>query len=118
MKALTERHLEILEYLEIDEFLNKIVEDMIKLDFLKVYPSNISEYKRFTRIAYKKSEKYGLKTEAECFSFIIAWHVLGKDFLRLEWLSKIIKSKNSTSSEKKEALRVATYEALDKRESM
>jgi hypothetical protein len=118
MKALTIRHLEILEYVEIDEFLNKTVADMIKLNISAAYPKGKDEYKRFTKIAFKKSEKYGLKTEAECFSFVMAWHVLGKELCTLEWLTKIIKSKNNTSSEKKEALMVATYEALDKRENM
>ena len=118
MKTLTARHLEALEHAEIDAFAEKMVGFMSELDLDYAFPNKKEEYKRFAKIAYRKSLKYGLETEADIHAFVMAWHALGKEMCKVEWLMKIIKNNDNFNWEKREALLCVLYEKLDEMEGM
>ena len=116
MKALTARHLEILEYVEIEEFVQSIVKDLEELSLDWAFPNKKEDYHRFVHLAYKKSLKYGLETEKDCHAFIIAWHTLGNKMVKIKWLMDIINNDENFDWEKREALLCACYEKLDEME--
>jgi len=118
MKLFTERHLEILENIEIEKYVQDVVIDLKEFNFNWAYPNRKEEYPQFVYRAYKDSLKYGLETQKDCYAFIIAWHTLGDEMGKIKWLMDIIESEENYTWEKREALLCASYEKIDEVEGV
>lgn len=116
MKELTSRHLDILKNFEIQRFIDETIADMYELDISPSYPEDTNKYEEFVKTTLKVSHTYGLTTEKDCYVYIMAWHVIGSDLMKIDWLMDILKDEETFSEEKVEALQHATYEILGKEE--
>ncbi|HID16011.1 MAG TPA: hypothetical protein EYP16_04325 [Candidatus Atribacteria bacterium] len=114
MKELTSRHLNIVKKVETQRFIDESVADMHELNISPSYPEEKSKYEEFVKLTLKVSHNYGLTTEKDCYAYIMAWHVLGKDMPETRWLMDVLEDDEAFPEDKREALVHATYEILGK----
>lgn len=116
MKELTSRHLDILKNVETQRFIDETIADMYELNISPSYPEDRQKYEEFVKTTLTVSHTYGLSTEKDCYTYIMAWHVIGVDLMKIKWLVDILEDEEAFSEEKVEALQHATYEILGKEE--
>lgn len=117
MRELTSRHLNRLKELETQRFIDETIADMHSLHITPSYPEEESKYAEFVRLTLKAAQRYGLHTEKACYTYIMAWHIIGSEILKITWLQEILKSEEAFAEEKVEALKHASYEVLGEKEN-
>jgi len=115
MRELTSRHLDTLKELETQRFIDETIADMHELNISPSYPEEEGKYSEFVRLALKAARRYGLHTEKACYTYIIAWHIIGSEILNVTWLQEILKSEEAFAEEKIEALGKAIDETIANR---
>ena len=117
MRELTSRHLHKLKEIETQRFIEETMEDMEALHITPSYPVDKSQTEAFVKAVLEDAKKYGLATEKECYTYIMAWHIIGKEILNISWLMEILEDKEAFAEEKVEALKHATYEVIGEKEN-
>ena len=117
MRELTSRHLNKLKELETQRFIDETIADMHSLHITPSYPEEESKYAEFVRLTLKAAQRYGLHTEKACYTYIMAWHIIGSEILQITWLQEILKDDEAFEEEKVEALKHASYEVLGEKEN-
>jgi len=112
MRELTSRHLQRLKQLKTQNFIDETISDMKALHITPSYPQEESKYHEFVTLTLKAAQKHGLHTEKACYVYIMAWHIIGADILRIAWLQKILKDEEAFAEEKVEALQKAIDQTI------
>jgi hypothetical protein len=107
MRVMTPQHLQRLKAVETQAFIDQTIADMQALNIAPSYPVDKSQTHAFVKAVMEDVHQYGLHTEKECYVYIMAWHILGKEILKLKWLMDILEDKEAFSEEKVEALQKA-----------
>lgn len=115
MRELTSRHLNKLKEIETQRFIDETIADMYDLHITPSYPQEESKYAEFVRLTLKAAQRYGLHTEKACYTYIMAWHIIGSDILKIAWLQEILRSEEAFEEEKVEALEKAIDETIASR---
>ena len=115
MRELTSRHLHKLKEIETQRFIEETMEDMEVLHITPSYPVDKSQTEAFVKAVLEDAKKYGLTTEKECYTYIMAWHIIGKEILNISWLMEILEDEEAFGEEKVEALEKAIAETMANR---
>jgi len=112
MRELTSRHLQTLKQVKTQNFIDETISDMKALHITPSYPKEESKYHEFVTLTLKAAQTHGLHTEKACYVYIMAWHIIGTDILRIAWLQKILKDEEAFAEEKVEALQKAIDQTI------
>jgi len=110
--GLTDKEIEALDEKNYHNFLNKTKKDLLHIGFKNPYPKNKKDYDKFVEKAYKVAQKYGFNGQKDIFIFTLAWHVSGKDFLKISKVKKILNSDMKIYLKSK-ALRDYSFEIME-----
>lgn len=119
MKTLTVGHLDKLDFIYLEEYLDTCVQDLIEIDFVNPYPYEKKEYKKFVAHVYKVAEKHGLDNEKYAFALMLAWHVRGQNFVKEKRVLELLYGLDSDAHTKYQNLMkiaIDTMEAYEAKE--
>jgi len=113
MRTLTVGHMDKLDAIYLEEYLDTCVQDLIDIGFSNPFPANEEDYKKFVTHVYGVSKKYGLDNEKYAFALILAWHVRGERFVQEQRIVELLNSKTITAHEKYLMLMEITMKTMD-----
>lgn len=112
MRELTSQHLKILKEVETQKFIDETIADMYALNISPSFPKETSNYEVFVQKTLAASHTEGLTSEKDCYVYIMAWHIIGADILKIDWLQSILEDEESFVEEKVEALQKAIDDTI------
>ena len=121
MKILTRNHLDTLDALYLEEYLDTCVKDLIEIDFSNPYPPKKEDYLKFVTHVHSVAQKYGLDNEKYAFALMLAWHVRGQNFVREKRVVELLNAQDIDAHTKYQYLMkiaVETMEAYENQEGV
>lgn len=82
MNGLSKAHIERLDTLHRQDYLNACVKELTEIGFANPFPPKKSDYMRFVEHVYSVACRYGLDNEKHAFALMLVWHVKGDDFIK------------------------------------
>ncbi|NOR55398.1 MAG: hypothetical protein GQ531_04260 [Sulfurovum sp.] len=113
MRTLTLGHMDKLDAIYLEEYLDVCVQDLIDIDFSNPFPANAEDYKKFVTHVYGVAKKYGLDNEKYAFAFILAWHVRGERFVQEKRVIELLNSQTVDSHTKYQYLMKIAIETME-----
>lgn len=113
MKTLTLGHMDKLDALYLEEYLETCVQDLVDIDFTNPYPPEAKDYLKFVTHVYGIAQKYGLDNEKYAFALMLAWHVRGESFVREKRVVELLNAETLTPHAKYQELMEITMQTLN-----
>ncbi len=113
MKTLTRNHLDTLDALYLEEYLDHCVKDLIDINFSNPYPPKKEDYLKFVTHVYSVAQKYGLENEKYAFALMLAWHVRGQNFVREKRVVELLGAQDIDAHTKYQYLMKIAVETME-----
>ena len=117
MKGLSKAHIDRLDALHRQSYLDACVKELTEIGFANPFPSKKGDYMRFVEHVYDVACKYGLKNEKHAFALMLAWHVKGDDLIKTPYVVELLDNANLASHTKAQHLMKIAVDTMKRYEN-
>jgi len=114
MKHLTVEHMNKLDTLKEEAFLEECVENLIDIEYSTPFPKDKSTYLNFVKDVFKVCQEYDLTNKKHAFSLMLLWHMKGDELLKEEEFSWVLKAIDISAHKKADYFDAYIDEILEK----
>jgi hypothetical protein len=116
MKHLTIEHIERLDALKEEAFLEECVENLIEIAYPNAYPDNKDKYPKFVKEVFEVCKEHNLSNQKHAFSLMLLWHMVGEKLLEDEEFVAVLKHPTVSTHKKADYFDAYIDEILEKEE--
>jgi hypothetical protein len=116
MKHLTIEHMNSLDALKEEAFLEECVASLIEIDYPNAYSENKDEYLNFVKHVFEVCKEYDLTNKKHAFSLMLLWYMKGDELLKEEEFSWVLKATDISAHKKADYFDAYIDEILEKEE--
>ena len=115
MKYLTIEHLEKLDEIKLNKYLQECVDKLEKINYEDAFEEKKENYHKFVEHVYKVAKEHNLNNKKTIFSLMLLWHVEGDTINKDEEFVDTLQSKELSNHEKSEYFLKRTYVKMEER---
>ena len=116
MKYITIEHLERLNEIKHNKFMQECVDKLESIDYEDAFEENKERYINFVKHVYRVAKEYEIENKKTIFALVLLWYVEGDSITKDEDFLDVLQNRELSSHEKTSYFSNRAYQKMEERE--